>query len=73
MVIKDMLHSGNSNKYYFIFYTIESPKKFEINRVNGSSFQGFGIGAYCYFRDHAVTVANGIMTSSDAKMVDPLR
>lgn len=41
-------------------------------RVNGTGFEGWGIGAYCYFRDHAVTVANGMVTPSDSKMVNPL-
>eukprot|EP01083_Nonionella_stella_P159267 519410_1 len=41
-------------------------------RVNGSAFRGWGIGAYCFFRDNAVTVQNGIMSVSDANMINPL-
>ena len=75
-----VLWNGNNGKTYF--FQSEFPydvtqsnygdKGYVAFRVNGSSFEGYGIGAYCYFRDHAVTVQNGMVTSNDAKMVDPL-
>ena len=75
-----VLWTGNNGKTYFFQseypYDVTQSNYGDIGyvafRVNGSSFEGYGIGAYCYFRDHVVTVANGMVTPSDAKMVDPL-
>ena len=75
-----VLWTGNNGKAYFYQseypYDVTQANYGDMNyvafRVNGSGFEGYGIGAYCYFRDHAVTVANGMVTPTDAKMVNPL-
>ena len=47
-------------------------KGFVAFRVNGAGFQGWGMGAYSFFSDYTVTVANGMATPPDAVVINPL-